>query len=70
MIQKQPIISKISLLLFLQVKHITNKPDVVKKQITAEMKDILIRPDDVLEKNEETIKENKAHELTKFTVKY
>ena len=32
----------------------TNIPDIVKKQITAEMKDIFIRPDDVLEKKYET----------------
>ena len=35
-------------------EDITNTPDIVKKQITVEMKDILIRPDDVLENNEET----------------
>ena len=32
-------------------ENITNTSDIVKKQITADMKDILIRPDDVLEKN-------------------
>ena len=31
-------------------EDITNTPDIVKKQITVEMKEILIRPDDVLEK--------------------
>ena len=31
-------------------EDITNTSDIVKKQITAEIKDILIRPDDVLEK--------------------
>ena len=30
-------------------EDITNTPDIVKKQITAETKYILIRPDDVLE---------------------
>ena len=29
-------------------EDITNTPDIVKKQITVEIKDILIRPDDVL----------------------
>ena len=33
--------------------------DIVKKQITVEMKDIFIRPDDVLEKMKK-LKENKA----------
>ena len=31
-------------------EDITHTPDIVKKQITAEMKAIFIRPDDVLEK--------------------
>ena len=35
-------------------EDITNTPDIMKKQIAVEMKDILIRADDVLEKNEET----------------
>ena len=39
-------------------EDITNTPDIVKKQITAEMKDILIRPDDVQENKEET---NRKH---------
>ena len=33
-------------------EDITNTPDIVKKQITAEMKDIFIRPDDVQKKEE------------------
>ena len=40
-------------------EDITNTPDIVKKEITVEMKDIFIKPDDVLEKMKK-LKENKA----------
>ena len=62
MIQKQPIISRISVF---TGEDITNTPDIVKKQITVEMKDILIRPDDVLEKMKK-LKENKAPGIDKI----
>ena len=45
LIQKQPIISRISVF---TGEDITNTPDIVKKQIAAEMKDIFIRQDDVI----------------------
>ena len=41
-----------------------NTPDIVKKQITVKMKNILIRPDDVLEKIKK-LKENKAPGIDK-----
>ena len=50
-------------------EDIKNTPDIVNKKSTSEMKDIFIRPGDVLEKMEK-LKENTAQELTKFTLKY
>ena len=46
-------------------EDITNIPDIMKKQITVEMKHILIRPDDVLEKMKK-LKENKAPGIDKI----
>ena len=46
-------------------EDITNTPDIVKKQITVEMNDILIRPDDVLEKMKK-LKETKATGINKI----
>ena len=43
-------------------EDITNTPDIVKKQITTEMKDTLIRPYDVL-KNEETKRKQRPRKL-------
>ena len=49
-------------------EDITNTPDIVKKQIIAEMKDILIRSDDVLEQMKK-LKENKALRIDKINSK-
>ena len=46
-------------------EDITNTPDIVKKQITAEMKDTFIRPDDVLEKMKK-LNENKVTGIDKI----
>ena len=61
MIQKQLIIFQDFFTSVFTGEAITNTPDIVKKQITltAEMKDIFIRPDDVLG-NMKKLKENKS----------